>query len=85
MPLLGPSAAAPPVCPVTALVAAVPGYMVTAGAASGPVIAWAQVADPQVPGGVRIDPVWIAGGRTWTPDQYRAANGVQRAVTVTAQ
>ncbi|MEE4541000.1 hypothetical protein V2S66_03330 [Streptomyces sp. V4-01] len=66
------------------MVAAAPGCMVTAGPASGPIVAWAQIADPQSPGGVRVDPVWIAGGRTWTPDQYRAATGTHSAVTITA-
>jgi hypothetical protein len=40
------------------------------------VVAWATVADLDKAGGVRIDPVFLADGRTWTPDQFRAVYGV---------
>lgn len=39
------------------------------------VVAWALVADESTPGGSRIDPVFVADGRAWTPDQYRATYG----------
>lgn len=84
MPLIT-DTALPPAYPVTALVAATPGLRVEAYAPkdtdttgvpppSG-VVAWAQVADPDSVGGVRIDPVFVAAGRAWTPDQFRAAYG----------
>ncbi|HEX5566005.1 MAG TPA: hypothetical protein VFY14_03530 [Streptomyces sp.] len=40
------------------------------------VVAWAQVEDPFVPGGCWLDPVFLASGKTWTPDQFRARFGV---------
>ncbi|NEA52437.1 hypothetical protein [Streptomyces sp. SID10815] len=46
------------------------------------VVAWASIADPDEPGGVRLDPVFLAGGRAWTPDQFRAAYGQQLDVRV---
>jgi hypothetical protein len=69
---------------VIGLVTAAPGCTVTVGQVSGPVVAWVQIADARALGGARLDPVWVAGGRAWTPDQYRAATGVQAAVTITA-
>lgn len=39
------------------------------------VLAWVLVADSTVAGGARIDPVFLAGGTAWTPDQFRAAFG----------
>lgn len=42
---------------------------------TGSVVAWAQVIDPDAAGGMRLDPVFLAAGRTWTPDQFRAAYG----------
>jgi hypothetical protein len=46
------------------------------------VVAWALVADESAPGGGRVDPVFVADGRAWTPDQYRAAYGQQLNVRV---
>jgi hypothetical protein len=41
----------------------------------GVVVGWVLIADPSERGGARIDPVFLAAGRTWTPDQYRTAYG----------
>ncbi|WP_420032223.1 hypothetical protein ACN2WE_05015 [Streptomyces sp. cg28] len=50
--------------------------------AGGVVVGWVLVADPGAVGGARVDPVFLAGGRPWTPDQYRAAYGTQLGVQV---
>jgi hypothetical protein len=70
---------------VSGLVAAEAGWVVevsappgadTAGVPpGGPVVGWALVADDAAPGGARVEPVFLAAGRAWTPDQYRAAYG----------
>jgi hypothetical protein len=39
------------------------------------VVAWALIADELAPGGATVEPVFYAGERTWTPDQFRAAYG----------
>ncbi|MFJ6566656.1 hypothetical protein ACIQNU_04500 [Streptomyces sp. NPDC091292] len=39
----------------------------------GGVVGWVLVADPDAAGGARLEPVFLAGGRAWTPDQYRVA------------
>jgi hypothetical protein len=78
MPLL----ATPPAGPIATVIPAAPGCTATLGPVSGPVVAWALVANP---GDARLDPVFIAGGRTWTPDQYRAATGNSAPVIVTAR
>lgn len=49
---------------------------------AGGVVAWALVADPESVGGARLDPAFLAAGRAWTPDQYRAAYGQQLTVRV---
>jgi hypothetical protein len=41
----------------------------------GTAVGWVLVADPRLAGGARVDPVFLADGRTWTPDQYRATYG----------
>lgn len=84
MPLLAPVPAVP-AGPITGVIPAAPGCAATVGPVSGPVVAWTLVADANAPGGARVDPVWISGGRAWTPDQYRAATGINDAVTITAQ
>ncbi|MGW2594743.1 hypothetical protein ACWCXC_31375 [Streptomyces sp. NPDC001515] len=33
-------------------------------------------------GGARVEPVFLAAGRAWTPDQYRAAYGQALSVDV---
>lgn len=85
MPIAAASAPAAP-AQVTAVVPAQPGATVAAGGAVlGPVVAWAMVTDATQPGGVRIDPVWVSTGRTWTPDQYRASTGDLTTLVITAQ
>lgn len=46
----------------------------------GAVVGWVLIADGAQAGGARVDPVFLAGGRTWTPDQYRVAYGPQLGV-----
>jgi hypothetical protein len=87
------SAVPAPGLPVTGLLPAAPGLRVDAYApknvnASGiptpsSVVAWAQLADPDSVGGVRIDPVFLADGRVWTPDQFRAVYGESLELKVT--
>lgn len=48
----------------------------------GPVVGWVLLNDPGAPGGARLAPVFLAAGRAWTPDQYRAAYGQQLGVRV---
>lgn len=77
---------------IAGLVAAVPGWRVEVSAPSGSdvsgvpapsdVVAWVLVADGAAPGGSRVDPVFLADGQAWTPDQYRAAYGRQLTVRV---
>jgi hypothetical protein len=47
------------------------------------VVAWAAVADAGAPGGAIVEPVFVAGARTWTPDQFRAAYGETLELKVT--
>lgn len=74
----------PPPGPVLSLVQAAPGLHATAAGAplAGPVVAWALIADTIMAGDSRIDPVLLAAGRAWTPDQIRAAYGAQVTVSV---
>jgi hypothetical protein len=46
------------------------------------VVAWALILDDTVPGGAVVEPVFVAGARTWTPDQFRAAYGSSLELTV---
>ncbi|MBL3664542.1 hypothetical protein JL475_00580 [Streptomyces sp. M2CJ-2] len=48
----------------------------------GVVVGWALVADTSAVGGARVEPVFLADGRAWTPDQYRATYGQQLRVQV---
>ncbi|MEU6058012.1 hypothetical protein [Streptomyces sp. NPDC047097] len=48
------------------------------------VVAWALVEDVSAPGGGRVDPVFLAAGRAWTPDQYQDAFGARLVVQVGA-
>ncbi|MGW2724792.1 hypothetical protein [Streptomyces sp. NPDC001492] len=74
----------PAVLPVAGIVAAPPGLHVDAYAPStitgvptpSTVVAWALFVDPAAVGGMRLDPVFLAAGRAWTPDQFRAAYGL---------
>jgi hypothetical protein len=75
----------PPAGVIAGLVSAPPGWRVDAYASRGvdvtgiptplSVVAWAQIEDTIAPGGARVEPVFVADGRTWTPDQFRAAYG----------
>ncbi|MCZ4506934.1 hypothetical protein O3Q52_01660 [Streptomyces sp. ActVer] len=49
---------------------------------AGIVVGWVLVADVEAAGGARVDPVFLADGRAFTPDQYRAAYGQQLTVRV---
>lgn len=46
------------------------------------VVGWALVADEEAVGGARVDPVFLAAGRAWTPDQFQAAHGQHLGVVV---
>jgi hypothetical protein len=77
---------------ISGIVPAAPGFRVTVGAATqeeaegapapSDVVAWATVTDPEAVGGLRVDPVFLAAGRAWTPDQYRTAYGETLTVKV---
>ncbi|MFE4420455.1 hypothetical protein [Streptomyces sp. NPDC056817] len=69
---------------LTAEVAAPPGTDTEGIPAGGGVVGWILVDDPSTPGGARVDPVFLAAGRAWTPDQYRATYGQTLDVRVTA-
>ena len=81
MPLI--TAQSAPALPVAGIVAAPPGLHVDAYAPAttqgiptpSTVVAWAMFIDPDAVGGMRLDPVFLAAGRAWTPDQFRAAYG----------
>lgn len=49
---------------------------------AGVVVGWVLVADGAAVGGARLDPVFLADGRAWTADQYRATYGQQLDVRV---
>jgi len=88
MPIQAPTPVTPAAPAVVAFIAALPGVTVAVGGCpagaptSGLVVAWAQVSDAAAPGGVRLDPVFVATGRAWTPDQFRAIYGPQGTFTV---
>lgn len=77
---------------VSGLVAASPGLVVEVSAPAGAdtagvppggaVVGWVLVADEGAVGGARVDPVFLAAGRAWTPDQFRAAHGQGLGVVV---
>lgn len=89
MPLLAASPAEPAAGALASVIPAQPGLVVhvagPGGMADCPVVAWAQVADDQAPGGSRLDPLFLGVGRTWTPDQFRAAYGGSATFTIAAQ
>lgn len=90
MPIITSATTAPP--QIGGLVAAAPGWRVSVLAPAGSdvggvpaptdVVGWVLVPDPERVGGARVDPVFLAGGQTWTPDQYRAAYGQHLTVRV---
>lgn len=63
-------------------VTAPPGTEATGIPPGGMVVGWALVADEGAPGGARLDPLFLAAGRAWTPDQYRATYGQTLGVVV---
>lgn len=72
----------PAVPGLSVLVGAPPGTDVLGIPAGGMVVGWVLVADPAAVGGARVDPLFLADGRVWTPDQYRAAYGQTLSVRV---
>jgi hypothetical protein len=70
---------------ITGIVSAAPGWRVDAYAPQGTpvsevptpshVVAWALIAGEDAAGGATVEPVFVAGERTWTPDQFRAVYG----------
>ncbi|MFE3678711.1 hypothetical protein [Streptomyces griseus] len=63
-------------------VTAPPGSDTSAVPGGGVVVGWVLVADEQAVGGTRVDPVFLAAGRAWTPDQLRQEHGQHLGVTV---
>lgn len=63
-------------------VSARPGADTSGAPPGGAVIGWALVADTAAAGGARVEPVFLAAGRAWTPDQYRATYGQQFTMRV---
>ncbi|MEV4041414.1 hypothetical protein [Streptomyces sp. NPDC049744] len=63
-------------------VTAPPGTETTGVPPGGVVVGWALIADEGAPGGARLDPLFLAAGRAWTPDQFRTAYGQQFGVVV---
>ncbi|MFS4103749.1 hypothetical protein [Streptomyces sp. PD-S100-1] len=68
---------------VTDVIPAAPGWRVDVYApaevegvpVASAVVAWASIADPDTAGGIRLVPMFLAAGRAWTPDQFKAAYG----------
>ncbi|WP_127468786.1 hypothetical protein [Streptomyces sp. B27] len=65
-------------------VTAAPGSETAGVPGGGVVVGWVLVADEQAVGGARVDPVFLAAGRAWTPDQFREAHGQHLGVLVTS-
>ncbi|MGC4925530.1 hypothetical protein [Streptomyces sp. DT117] len=63
-------------------VTAAPGTDTAGVPGGGVVVGWALVADEQALGGARVDPVFLAAGRAWTPDQFRQEHGQHLGVVV---
>ncbi|MCQ1575370.1 hypothetical protein [Streptomyces parvus] len=63
-------------------VTAPPGTDVSRVPGGGPVVGWVLVADEGAVGGARVDPVFLAAGRAWTPDQFRKEHGQHLGVVV---
>ncbi|KFK87862.1 hypothetical protein IX27_18405 [Streptomyces sp. JS01] len=63
-------------------VTAPPGSDTAAVPGGGVVVGWVLVADEQAVGGARVDPVFLAAGQAWTPDQLRQEHGQHLGVTV---
>lgn len=65
-------------------VTAPPGSDTASVPGGGVVVGWGLVADERAVGGTRVDPVFLAAGRAWTPDQFRQAHGQHLDVAVRA-
>ncbi|MFL3869263.1 hypothetical protein LT966_21930 [Streptomyces griseobrunneus] len=63
---------------------AAPGSETAGVPGGGVVVGWVLVADEQAVGGARVDPVFLAAGRAWTPDQLRQEHGQHLGVAVRA-
>lgn len=63
-------------------VTAPPGSDTSAVPGGGVVVGWVLVADEQAVGGARVDPVFLAAGWTWTPDQFRREHGQHLGMVV---
>ncbi|MFI9598946.1 hypothetical protein ACIHCX_03525 [Streptomyces sp. NPDC052043] len=80
---VGPIISMLPAAPgLTVLVSAPDGTDTTGIPPGGGVVGWALIADQAAVGGARVDPVFLAAGKAWTPDQYRATYGQQLDVKV---
>ncbi|MGW5291470.1 hypothetical protein [Streptomyces bacillaris] len=65
-------------------VTAPPGSDTASVPGGGVVVGWVLVADEQAVGGARVDPVFLAACRAWTPDQFRQEHGPHLGVVVRA-
>lgn len=63
-------------------VTAPPGSDTAAVPGGGVVVGWVLVADEGAVGGARVDPVFLAAGRAWTPEQLRQEHGPHLGVVV---
>ncbi|MFE7485453.1 hypothetical protein [Streptomyces sp. NPDC057552] len=63
-------------------VTAPPGAETVGVPGGGPVVGWVLIADEGAVGGARVDPVFLAAGRAWTPDQFRQEHGRSLGVMV---
>ncbi|MYX14377.1 hypothetical protein GTY67_13320 [Streptomyces sp. SID8374] len=63
-------------------VAAPSGTDVSGVPSGGSVVGWVLIVAEGAVGGARVDPVFLAAGRAWTPDQFRATYGQQLGMVV---
>lgn len=63
-------------------VTAAPGAETAGVPGGGVVVGWVLVAYEEAVGGARVDPVFLAAGRAWTPDQLRQEHGQHLGVVV---
>ncbi|EGE40765.1 hypothetical protein GTY83_06935 [Streptomyces sp. SID4928] len=73
---------APAFAGLRADVTAPPGSDTAAVPGGGVVVGWVLVANEGAVGGARVDPVFVAAGRAWTPDQFRAGFGQELGVSI---
>jgi hypothetical protein len=77
--------ALPAVAGLVVQVTAPSGTETTGVPPGGMVVGWVLIVDEGAPGGARLDPLFLAAGRAWTTDQYRAAYGQHLGVQVTRE